>query len=432
MTSFNRTPMAIALAGAMIYTRDKGGLPYQPNLKIHTRDKNEPLDEAARQLKARMTKLDDIIKQHEDRLDNLPDDVKTELETRAKDIRDLSAKLDAIKQEMVEGVNSRTADPDTTAAILIRNTEAVKIAGEILAKRDRKTVSFEGIQARNIISLGTMGTNATLAGNDLARTVVQQLNVIDLINWGTTTIDVVPLLRESGYDIMADIAPEGSLKPESNLNFGTTELKIGVIAHWVRVTNQVLADMPMLANYIESRLSYGVRLKLEYFVIKGHQPAQGQLKHFSGLMEAGNYETVTAAVDDTDMDVLNRAKYKAALSMVKPECYILNPEDWGNIERIKGDDGHYVYGTPGATGVQVWLWGLPVVFSAAQDLGDYWCGNLSIGYDGYIRAEVDVRISTEDGDNFRKNLATVLAEMRAAGGVVIPDANVAGELPSKV
>lgn len=429
MTSFNRKPMVLAMAGAMLYTRDKSGAPFAR--PIHTRDTGS-LDENAQKLKTRMEKLDKLIKDHEDRLENLPDDVKAELEARSKEIKDLAAVIKGIQQEMVDGVNSRGADPDTTAAILIRNTEAVKIAAEILAKRDRKSVSFEGIQARNIISLGSMNGNPTLAGNDLARTVIQQLNVIDLINWGTTTIDVVPLLRESGYDIMADIVPEGALKPESNLNFGTTELKIGVIAHWVRVTNQVLADMPMLANYIESRLSYGVRLKLEYFVIKGHQPASGQLKHFSGLMEAGNYETVTPAVDDTDMDVLNRAKYKAALSMVKPECYILNPEDWGNIERIKGDDGHYVYGTPGATGVQVWLWGLPVVFSAAQDLGDYWCGNLSIGYDGYIREEVDVRISTEDGDNFRKNLATVLAEMRAAGGVVIPDANVAGELPSKV
>ena len=47
---------------------------------------------------------------------------------------------------------------------------------------------------------------------------------------------------------------------------------------------------------------------------------------------------------------------------------------------------------------------------------------------GYIREDMDVQLSTEDGDNFRKNLVTIRAEMRAAFGVVMPDAAVTGDL----
>jgi hypothetical protein len=54
---------------------------------------------------------------------------------------------------------------------------------------------------------------------------------------------------------------------------------------------------------------------------------------------------------------------------------------------------------------------------------------LAIGFDGLIREDVAVTVSTEDGNNVTKNLVTILAEMRASGAVVLPDACVAGDLP---
>ena len=126
--------------------------------------------------------------------------------------------------------------------------------------------------------------------------------------------------------------------------------------------------------------------------------------------------------------MISRAKYKAGSTGLLPEAVILNPEDWGKIERLKGEDGHYIFGSPGAA-VQPVLWGLPVVLSAAMTLGKYWVGNISLGIAGFIREDVAVELSTEDKDNFRKNLGTLRAEMRACCGVQIPDACVAGDLP---
>ncbi|MDC4664023.1 phage major capsid protein, partial [Acinetobacter baumannii] len=61
--------------------------------------------------------------------------------------------------------------------------------------------------------------------------------------------------------------------------------------------------------------------------------------------------------------------------------------------------------------------------------GKYWVGNIAIGFAGVIREDVSVTVSTEDGNNITKNLVTILAEMRATGAVVLPDACVAGDLP---
>ena len=405
-------------------------------LPIYVRNaQGQSLDTMGADLQARLKKLDEMIEAREKRLTNLTDEEKVEMEKRSKEIADLAASIAQLQTDLVnQGKNNRNQDAQATiASILVRNTEIIEIAKTMLEKRQKNTsVSFDGIKARNLITLGSLGENYQYAKNDLNRVPWQPLSVIDLITWAPLTGDIVTLLRETAWNLMADIVPEGEEKPESDLKFDTQVLNVGVIAHWIQVSNQVLTDMPMLAIYIETRLAYGIRYKLEYFVINGHIPASGQAKNFSGLMEKGNYVEIVVEPGDTALDVLNKAKYKAAASYIQPECYILNPQDWGVIERLKGSDGHYLIGAPTGTGVQVYLWGLPVRFSPVQKLSKYWCGNLSIGFDGYIREDVDTQVSLEDGDNFRKNLATVRSEMRAAGGVIIPDANVAGDLPEPV
>jgi HK97 family phage major capsid protein len=391
----------------------------------------QSLDQLGTELQARLKKLDEMIEERQQRLTSMTTEEKAELEKRSKEIADMAASIDQLKTDLVNQAKTRNKEEsDNIASILIRNTESIEIAKTMLDKRQKNTsVTFDGVKARNIVTLGSLGENYQYARTDLNRVPFQPLTIVDLITWAPLTNDIVTLLRETAWDLMADIVAEGAEKPESNLEFGPLVLNVGVIAHWIKVSNQVLADMPMLASYIESRLAYGIRYKLEYFVVNGHIPAAGQPKNFSGLMEAGNYDTVVAEVGDTPLDVLNKAKYKAALSFVQPECFVLNPQDWGDIERIKGSDGHYIIGVPTGTGVQAFLWGLPVRFSPVQAIGKFWCGNLSIGFDGYIREDIDTQVSLEDGDNFRKNLATVRSEMRAAGGVIIPDANVAGDLP---
>lgn len=391
----------------------------------------QDLDQLGTELQARLKKLDEMIEERQKRLTSMTTEEKAELEKRSKEIADMAASIDQLKTDLVNQAKTRNKEEsDNIASILIRNTESIEIAKTMLDKRQKNTsVTFDGVKARNIVTLGSLGANYQYAQTDLNRVPFQPLTIVDLITWAPLTNDIVTLLRETAWDLMADIVAEGAEKPESNLEFGPLVLNVGVIAHWIKVSNQVLADMPMLASYIESRLAYGIRYKLEYFVVNGHIPASGQPKNFSGLMEAGNYDTVVAEVGDTPLDVLNKAKYKAALSFVQPECFVLNPQDWGDIERIKGSDGHYIIGVPTGTGVQAFLWGLPVRFSPVQAIGKFWCGNLSIGFDGYIREDIDTQVSLEDGDNFRKNLATVRSEMRAAGGVIIPDANVAGDLP---
>lgn len=379
----------------------------------------------------RIGQMDTLLNRYQSQLEglaDLPTDVKDQLEARANDIKKLTGELDDLQQKMIDGVHSRTEDPDAVASILIRNKDILDQAKAI--QRSKGKFQFDDLKARNIVTLTGLGSTAQFAKNDLSRTLERPLNLLDWVSFTPIENELVPLLRESAYDIMADIVAEGGDKPESSLTFGVVDLKADTIAHWIKVSNQLISDMPTLAAYIEGRLAYGVRLKLEAKIVVGDGRSTGA-RSFIGLIEANQYEAVTPAAEDTPVDVINKAKYAAAAAGLLPEAIILNPEDWGSIERIKGSDGHYIFGSPGAA-VQPVLWGLPVILSAAMTLGKYWVGNITLGVAAFMREDVAVELSTEDGNNFTKNLCTIRAEMRACCGVAIPDACAGGDLAAAV
>lgn len=422
MKAFSKQALTIAISSMAAQTA-------QPLQGLQTRDTNSQseLDQLAVQFRDRLSQLDTIISRNREQLqniENIPADLREQLEARSNEIRDLTGQIEDIQQRMIAGVHSRAEDPDAVASILIRNKDILDQAHAIV--RSKGKFQFNDLKARNIVTLTGLGPNAQFAQNDLSRTLVRPLNLLDWISFTPIQNELVPLLRESAYEIMADIVAEGGDKPQSNLTFGVFDLKADTIAHWIKVSNQLISDMPTLAAYIEGRLAYGVRLKLEAKIVVGDGRTTGA-RSFIGLIEADQFIEVTPETEDTAIDVINKAKYKASAGGLLPEAIILNPEDWGTIERIKGSDGHYIFGSPGAA-VQPVLWGLPVVLSAAMTLGKYWVGNLTLGVSAFMREDVAVELSTEDGNNFTKNLCTIRAEMRGCCGVAIPDACAGGDL----
>ncbi|OOR83907.1 phage major capsid protein [Moraxella canis] len=397
---------------------------------MQTRDGGSPSDfEAiAKQLKLRLTEVDGLIEKHKSAIDSYGEadketrDALKELTAQVEQANELSARLTEVEQKLVEGVLEGRNDPNDIGALLARN-EAVLDQAKAITKARGKMVLDGEFNVRNTIGLGSIsGKNAVLvkAGNvEFMPTVEQPLTIVDLINWTPVSESLIPLLKESAHTFMADVVEEGKEKPESTLNFKIEELTVSVVAHWVRVTNQLLADMPALVAYIRGRMAYGIRLKLEYLVINGNTTS------FSGLLKEGN--SVVLPADTNAIDTVSAAKAKAFASFVPPDVVILNPEDWSKIERTKGTDGHYIFGSPGATVTPV-LWGVRVIQSAGMPAGKYWIGNITMATDGYIRQDVAVELSTEDRDNFVKNLVTIRAEMRAAFGVRMPDACVTGDL----
>jgi HK97 family phage major capsid protein len=260
----------------------------------------------------------------------------------------------------------------------------------------------------------------------------RSLRLLDVLPFGITTSNNVQYTRELSWTNDAAETKEGAAKPESDSTFELVDAPVRTIAHFIKVSKQVLDDAPMLGSYIDRRLRHGVQNRLQTQIINGN----GTSPNLSGLLDSGNFTSLTAATGDNKFDFANKAKYKVEEAEYDPDVYLINPQDWGAMERIKrGTDNDGYVGGDGGTiayvnnGLQSVLWGLPVIASNAVPQGTLVCMSLTAVM-GWQRQGVVVEVFEQDGDNVQKNLLTVRAEMRAAFTVFTPAAVVAGTLPS--
>ena len=257
------------------------------------------------------------------------------------------------------------------------------------------------------------------------------LTILDFVNRIPTTSNATEYVRENVFTNNASETAEGASKPESDLTFELKTANVKTIAHFIRLSKQVMDDQPALEGYIDRRLRHGVQNILQTRFING-LAASSQM---SGLLDTGNSTEYTALTGDNKIDFANRLKYAVIAADYMPSVYMINPADWSAIELIKKGAGNASYvGQEGAVsylanGLVPILWGLPVVASNAVPEGTLICA-ASDAMALRPRSDVVVEMFEQDSDNVTKNLITVRGELRAAAEFYRPAAIQYGTLPA--
>ena len=91
----------------------------------------------------------------------------------------------------------------------------------------------------------------------------------------------------------------------------------------------------------------------------------------------------------------------------------------------------YLIGNPQGT-LSPTLWGIPIVTTQAIAQDKFLTGAFRLGAQIFDRWDARVEISTEDDQNFRKNLVTILAEERLGLAVYRPEAFIKGDFSDAV
>ncbi len=136
-----------------------------------------------------------------------------------------------------------------------------------------------------------------------------------------------------------------------------------------------------------------------------------------------NVSGIQAQAWDTNLLVTTRkARTKVrTVGRAVATAYLLNPEDNERIDLMRDDSGgagtgQFLFGSPAGMQVQT-LWGLPRVESEAIPAGTGLVGDFrrAVLWD---REQAAISVSDSHDDFFVRNLVAILAEMRAAFGVV--------------
>ena len=135
--------------------------------------------------------------------------------------------------------------------------------------------------------------------------------------------------------------------------------------------------------------------------------------------------TGVTVVNETMIDRLRLAMLQTTLALFPATGIVLNPTDWASIELTKDTQNRYLWANPGGL-IGPTIWGLPVAESLAQPQNNFLAGAFKYASQIFDREDANVQMSTEDRDNFVKNMVTILAEERLALAIYRPQALIKG------
>jgi HK97 family phage major capsid protein len=341
-------------------------------------------------------------------------------------VNEAKARLDEMEQKMAGFRGDNDGDRYQSPGVQFSEDEGVKsfMANPTSGKRI-------GVEVKAIISSLTTVANGS-AGDlivpdrgALVDPVTRRMTVRDLLTPGRTGSNAIQYPVETGFTNSAATVSEttGPTKPQSEIQFDIRTTSVTTIAHWLLATRQILDDVPMLQSYIDGRLRYGLAYVEENQLLNG----AGTGTDLNGIYTQATAFAAGASilVGATNIDVLRYAMLQGALAELPATGHVLNPIDWATIELTKDTSGQYIIGNPQGT-LQPTLWGLPVVSTQAMTAGAFLTGAFRLGAQIFDRMDARVEVSTEDSDNFRKNLVTILAEERLALAVYRPEAFIKG------
>jgi len=363
----------------------------------------------------------------------------------AKKSGELSAETKDAVDKMATELNAMKAAEKTLKAALgeleqhvaqmplNRAAEVIKSVGQQVISASALKDFASGIQGNQRLSIPV---NAALISTDVPGQIVapqrlpgidtapkQRLFIRDLIAPGTTGSSTIFWVQQTGFTNKAAAVPENTPKPYSDIQFAEKITPVRTLAHMFKASKQILDDFAQLQSTVDAEMRFGLKYVEEQEILFG----DGTGAHLEGIMpQASKYAPAFEVTMQNGIDDLRLAMLQAQLARFPATGHVLHFTDWAKIELTKDTLGRYILANPSAL-VGPTLWGLPVVATeAAAFLGKFLTGAFSAGAQLFDREEANVVISTENADDFEKNMISIRCEERVALAVKRPEAFVTG------
>ena len=352
-----------------------------------------------------------------------------EKKASGEDVTDIKGRIEDSRKDLTE-LGDKVADLTKKLSHQGADLEG-KSLGRIIAEHDEFKTLKDDRKARfevKDVTTGSFGT-ITLPGGvrrgsrGLIQPVTQALFLRDIIPTAATSAAVIEYLQETGFTNNAAVVAEGAQKPQSELTFAPKAAPMVKMAHFFRVTEETLDDVDGMEAYINQRGLYGLQLKEEGELLNG----PGTTGRIDGLLaNSTTYDNtiVPGVVPVNAMDDIRVAIAQVSDADLMASAVIMNHLDAAALDLAKDEDGRYLH--PAFMGNTAW--GLPVVRTKGLPQGKFIVGGFVGNTLIWQRKGIEVRRSTEDRDNFVKNLVTILLEERLQLETLRPEGIVYGDL----
>lgn len=241
--------------------------------------------------------------------------------------------------------------------------------------------------------------------------------VSDLLAKATTTQNTIRYPQEDTFTNAATTVAEGATKPEASFDTSEVDAPVRKIAVTAKVTDELFADFPALAGYVNARLPYMVELTEDAQLLNGN----GTPPNLRGILQTAGIQTQAKGADPVPTAAYKAMVLILSVGFFTPDGFVFNPLDWQDVVTLQSTTGQYIWGNPQDTSVMR-LWGLPVVTTMAITQNTGLCGAFQLGAQIFYRSGLTMESTNSNEDDFKKNLIAIRAEQREALAVYRPKA----------
>lgn len=241
------------------------------------------------------------------------------------------------------------------------------------------------------------------------------LTFLEAARHETTDRDSVEIVVLHADGDAAEQLGEGDEKQAVAVTGTLRSFPVGTFAGHETVSNQVLADHNRLGAAINRVISGKVLRAYEKALIQGGMDSSNTSR-ITGLLESATPYVPVGSADNTP-DLIGKAISAHRKLGYRPDLILMSWGLWFEIQTAKtdGSEKFYRYGSPAAP-IAPSLWNLPVVPTEWLDDDQVIVADRS-RFAIIDRQSVSVEMSRHHGENFTKNLTTVLVENRGTLGV---------------
>jgi HK97 family phage major capsid protein len=275
---------------------------------------------------------------------------------------------------------------------------------------------------KTVMSTGAGWLPEDLRTGRLVDFATRPIQVIDVIPSGETTQANVVYMEETTFtNAAAEVAESTQATPgtypEAALALTEKSSPVRKIGVFLPVTDEQLEDVPQMQGYLNNRLPFMVRQRLDGQVLVGN----GTAPNLRGYLNVVGIQT-QARGTDPGPDAIYKAMVKVrVVGFAQPGIVAIHPTDWQNIRLLRTADGIYIWGNPSEAGVER-IWGLPIVQAYALTQGTALVGDFANYSELDMRRGMEVKVSDSHGTYFVEGKQAIRADIRAALVVYRPTA----------
>lgn len=275
--------------------------------------------------------------------------------------------------------------------------------------RQHKQATLD-IDLKTLFSTTAGWAPEVLRSGRVVESAQRPIQVADILPQTTTSQNSIKYMEETTFTNSAAETAEAAAYPESALALTEKLSPVQKVATFIPVTDEQLEDEPAARGYLNNRLPFFLRQRLDSQILVGN----GTAPNLRGLLNVVGIQTQAKGADPTP-DAVYKAlvKVQTGTGQAMPDAALFNPADWQNVRLLRTADGIYIWGNPSDAGVAT-IWGLRAVVAQALTAGTAVVGDFANFSELAVRRGVDVQISNSHDDYFVKGKQAMRADIRVA------------------